>query len=62
MIYQCYECKKLFEEDEGAMVIEKSYGGPVPVVSEALVFKCKNCIGEKGKKIIERIQKRDKRK
>lgn len=56
MIYQCYECKKLFKEDGGAMVMERSYLGPVPVVSEILVFKCKECIGEKGKNIIERIQ------
>ncbi len=56
MIYQCYECKKLFKEEDGAMIMEKSYLGPVPVVSEILVFKCKDCIGEKGRKIIERIQ------
>lgn len=56
MIYQCYECEKLFQEDEGAMVMEKSYVGPVPVISEILAFKCKECISEKGRKIIERIQ------
>ena len=62
MIYQCYECEKLFKEEDGAMVMEKSYLGPVPVISEALVFKCKECIGEKGRKIIEKIKEEKKRK
>ncbi len=38
------------------MVIEKSCLGLVPVISEILVFKCKDCIGENGRRIIEKIQ------
>lgn len=60
MIYQCYDCKKLFKEDDGAMVMEKSCLGLVPVISEILVFKCKDCIGENGRKIIEKIQEEKK--
>ena len=59
MIYQCIICKKLFDENDGAMVIEyeEHAGFPATVSNTILVFKCKSCISDKGRKIIERIQR-----
>jgi len=58
MIYQCYKCNKLFNENEGAMVLEEQLTGVGPVIIEHhakfLVFKCKNCIGKKGRETIEK--------
>ena len=57
MIYQCYKCKKLFDEDEGVMVVSGELNVfPVPFHQTLIVFKCKNCIALKAKKRIEEIQ------
>jgi len=61
MIYQCYKCKKLFKENDGAMILEEQLTGVGPVIMEHhakfLVFKCKNCIGKKDSEAIERLKK-----
>ena len=59
MIYQCFQCKRLFDENNGAMFFVKEIQGPVPLVQNLMVFKCKECIGKKGKEVIERIQEGD---
>ncbi len=63
MIYQCYECKKLFDEDDGAIVRDVEINPfPIPFNKTITVFKCRDCIGIKGKKIIEGIQEERKNK
>ena len=43
MIYQCYECRKLFNEDDGAMIFkEELHAVPFPFNETILAFKCKN--------------------
>jgi len=60
MIYQCYTCKKLFNEDNGAMVLENNLTIPIPTTQILMVFKCKSCISKKGRDEIEILQKKKK--
>ena len=57
MIYECFYCKKLHNEDDGIMVIqvvELFFG-----VYRIYVFRCKNCMTEKGKKAFEEFKKKN---
>ena len=61
MIYQCYGCRKLFDEDDGAMIIAKELSSIFPpTVFPIMAFKCKKCIGEKGIEMLEKIQNKEK--
>ncbi len=55
MIYKCFECGKLYREEDGAMVYDVS----IILISAAryMAFKCKNCFDEKTRKQIERINR-----
>jgi len=57
MIYQCYKCEKLFDEDDGAMVLTVDFS-PFPLFTSQtlMVFKCKTCISKRGKGTINKLQ------
>lgn len=63
MIYQCNECKKLYDEDDGYMANSGLLGFGI-IGGDSMVFICKNCMSEKGRKKLEEIknEKANKRK
>lgn len=58
MIFQCYRCGKLYDENDGCIAEIIGF----TIMGASMVFICKNCISKKGKKIIEKIQKERKKK
>jgi len=58
MIYECAKCNKLYNEEEGIMFIAElpSFMGTKPIY----VFKCRNCMTEKGGKKFDEFKKRNK--
>jgi len=57
MIYQCHKCNKLYDEIEGYMANSSIIG--FGIIGSSMVFICKNCMSEKGKKIIEEKNKHE---
>ena len=60
MIYECHECEKLYDEDYGYMANSGTIG--FGVMGSSMVFICKNCMGEKGRSILEKINNEKKEK
>jgi len=59
MIYQCHECDKLYDENDGYMastgiVSFFALGG------DSMTFICKNCMSDKGRKKLEEIKMKKK--
>ena len=57
MIYQCYDCEKLYDGSDGYMKTTTTFGFGI-VSGGSMVFICKNCMSENGKRIIEEIKKK----
>ena len=61
MIYQCRECEKLYDEDDGYMAAT----GVVSLFAlggDSMAFVCKNCMSEQGRKKLEEIKNAKKNK
>jgi len=58
MIYGCAYCNKLYDEKEGIMCLAeiRTFMGVKPFY----VFKCKNCMSEKGRKEFEKFTEKNK--
>lgn len=56
MIYQCSECDKLYDEDDGYMANTSTIGFAI-MSGGSMVFICKNCMSEKGRKKLEELKK-----
>ena len=56
MIWQCFECQRLFDEHDGAMVITTNLSGFVPTMNDMYIFKCKGCLSQKARDRIDEIQ------
>ena len=54
MIYECVECGKLVDEKDGIMKLGK--GDAMLGVIDMYVFKCKNCMSEKGRENFEKLK------
>ena len=57
MLYECAFCHKLVDEDEGIMVLMNITGAMIGNTLD-YVFKCKNCMNEKGRELFEKHKKK----
>ena len=55
MIYQCNECEKLCYEDDGYMAKTGTISF-FAIGGDSMVFICKNCMSEKGRKKLQEIK------
>jgi len=56
MIYECAFCEKLYDEDDGMMVLEDEPS--FIILKHIYVFKCKNCMEEDVRKKFEKFKKK----
>ncbi|MFH1939372.1 MAG: hypothetical protein ABIK21_04400 [bacterium] len=56
MIYECAYCRKLYDEKDGIMCLAEF---PSVVGMKAIyVFKCKNCMSEKGREKFDKFKEK----
>ena len=52
-MYQCSECDKLYDEEDGAMFLDMH----VTMWKRTMVFVCKNCMNKKRREGFERMKR-----
>lgn len=59
MIYECAKCHKLYDENDGIMYLVEVPS--VIMLNVFYLFKCKNCMSEKGREEFKKFKKRGKK-